>query len=65
MTATATITGAKAGNKIKPAEQSLSQGALNSIFSFAGDNLADKRLLEQVINMPVELFILTQVAVQP
>ena len=58
-----TITRAKAGDRIKLAAKGLSYGALSPVFSLADNYLANRCLPQEIINMPVRLFIAFEVAV--
>ena len=57
------ISSAKFGDRIKLTAKHLGNIALYLLPALAGDYIADRRLLEQIINMPVEFFILFKVAV--
>ena len=52
-----TITGTKAGDSIKLTLKSLSNSALDSLLSLAEDYVGDGCLRQQVINVPVRLFV--------
>ena len=58
-----TITRAKAGDRIKLTVESLSYGALHPAIGLAEDYLVNRSLLQEIINMPVRLFIAFEVAV--
>ncbi|GAJ02793.1 unnamed protein product [marine sediment metagenome] len=58
-----TITRAKAGDRIKLTVKSLSYGALHPVIGLTENYLANRRLLQEIINMPVRLFTALEVAV--
>ena len=57
MAVTFTITSAEAGDNIKLTLESLSNSAFTSLPSLAEDYVGDGCLRQQVINMPVRLFV--------
>ena len=57
VTLTVTVTAAEAGDGVKLTAKRLSNGALNPVLSLIEDYIADRCLLQQVINMPVGSFV--------
>ena len=60
-----TVTTAKAGNKIKLVLKSLGNGTFSPVISLAEDYAGDRCLLQEIINMPVPLFIASEVVTYP
>ena len=54
----------KTGNSLKPAAESLSDGAFDPLLCFTNDYTVQRGLLQQVINVPLGLLIFAHVAVQ-
>ncbi len=63
MASAVAISSAEAGDRIKLMVNRLGNIAFYLLDTLAGDYIADRRFLKQVINMPVEFFILFKVAV--
>lgn len=60
-----TVTGTKAGDRVKLRAKCLGNSTLNPVSTLADDYISDRCLLQQVVNVPVQFFISFKMMAQP
>ena len=63
MTVTSAVATAKARNQIKAMAESLGYGALDSGMGLTENYTDDVCLLQDIVNVPVELFVVSEVTI--